>query len=93
MATIIWKDSKGTSKSRYKKKRAIVVAERRQAEEMAKEFIKAENGLVGCSGNLTKALLIPTVAKDLSLPQDPKDDAMDHKVNHAHQRRPDKKWS
>ncbi|EMX8400864.1 transcriptional regulator [Yersinia enterocolitica] len=39
-----------------------------------------------------KAILIPVVAKDVSLAKEPKDDVMNHKVNHAHQRDPRKKW-
>lgn len=39
-----------------------------------------------------KAVTIQTPRDDFVMPAEKKDDALHHIVNHAHQRRPDKKW-
>lgn len=40
-----------------------------------------------------KAMALPAPKEDLVMPTELKEDAIYKVVNHAHQRRPDKKWS
>lgn len=60
MATIIWKESKpcGTAKSRYKARRAAMVAERRVDVALGKKVAAIATG---CSLNVSKAVNAPTV--------------------------------
>ncbi|WP_233268473.1 hypothetical protein, partial [Pantoea sp. BAV 3049] len=55
MATIIWKEAKpcGTAKSRYKARRAALVAERRGDEALARSVAQA---VTGCSDRVLKAV-------------------------------------
>ncbi|EIQ1941101.1 regulator [Escherichia coli] len=46
MATIVWKESKGTAKSRYKARRAELIAERRSNEALARKIALKLSGCV-----------------------------------------------
>ncbi|WP_318357650.1 hypothetical protein [Enterobacter sp.] len=97
MANVIVKKAKDNSKNRRYKQRGELIAKRREEakalEEQEREAWKEEKGVQGCSDNVTKALTLNTNWREPPKEQEIKDDAMNHKVNHAHQRRPDKKWS
>lgn len=60
MATIIWKEANpyGTAKSRYKARRAAMVAGRRRDEAMEKSVTQA---MTGCSDRVNKAVSAPTI--------------------------------
>ena len=58
MATIIWKESKGTAKSRYKARRAAMVADRRDDVALARKIAVAVSG---CSMKVAKATTLPTL--------------------------------
>lgn len=89
--------AKDNSKNRRYKLRGELIAKRKaeakNIEDAESEKRKADRGLDGASDGVSKAILSPPPPKDTSPPAEKKDDAMNHKVNHAHQRRPDKKWS
>lgn len=97
MAKVTVKAAKDNSKNRRYKARGELIARRKaeaeEAEEKAREEWKSENGVQGCSDSVVRALTLKTTFREP--PKDPevKDDVMFHKVNHAHQRRPGKKWS
>ena len=97
MTKITVKAAKDNSKNRRYKARGELIAKRKseaeEIEEKVKEEWKAENGVQGCSDNVAKALTLKTTYREPSQPVEAKDDAMFHKVNHAHQRIPGKKWS
>ncbi|MGA6861058.1 regulator [Escherichia coli] len=46
MVTIVWKESKGTAKSRYKARRAELIAERRSNEALARKIALKLSGCV-----------------------------------------------
>ncbi|HDP9626263.1 TPA: regulator [Escherichia coli] len=46
MVTIVWKESKGTAKSRYKARRAELIAERRSNEALARNIALKLSGCV-----------------------------------------------
>lgn len=46
MVTIVWKESKGTAKSRYKARRAEIIAERRSNEALARKIALKLSGCV-----------------------------------------------
>lgn len=97
MANVIIKAAKDNSKNRRFKARGELIA-KRKAEAKELEIAEAEKrktdaGIEGVSDGVAKAILSPAAPKDTSPPAEQKDDAMHHKVNHTHQRRPDKKWS
>ncbi|EJJ3120754.1 hypothetical protein NIT42_000455 [Escherichia coli] len=46
MVTIIWKESKGTAKSRYKARREELIAERRSIERLARKIALKISGCV-----------------------------------------------
>ncbi|MCV8750042.1 regulator [Escherichia coli] len=46
MVTIVWKESKGTAKSRYKARRAELIAERRSNEALARKIARKLSGCV-----------------------------------------------
>lgn len=46
MVTIVWKESKGTEKSRYKARRAELIAERRSNEALARKIALKLSGCV-----------------------------------------------
>lgn len=97
MTKVTVKPSKDNSKNRRYKARGELIAKRKaeekEIEDAEAENRKADSGLSGVSDAVAKAILSPTPPKDTSPPKEKQDDAMNHKVNHAHQRRPDKKWS
>jgi len=92
MTKIIWKEVKkaNTSKSRRRKRRA---EEREQAAEDAKLERKLPALLNGCSIKTLKALSLPGETREQAQEDERDGDAMFRKVNHAHQRNPNKKWS
>lgn len=89
--------AKDNSKNRRFKARGELIAKRKaeakEIEDIEAEKKKADSGMSGVSDGVAKAILSPPPPKDTSPPAEKKDDAMNHKVNHAHQRRSDKKWS
>lgn len=97
MAKVIIKTAKDNSKNRRFKARGELMAKRKEEakelERLQDEQRKMEEGIDGVSDTVAKAILSPPPPKDISPPHEKKDDAMNYKVNHAHQRRPDKKWS
>ncbi|WKZ94073.1 hypothetical protein P0E69_09460 [Chimaeribacter arupi] len=58
MATIIWKESKGTAKSRYKARRAAMIADRRGDQALSRKVAVAVSG---CSIKVAKATTLPTL--------------------------------
>ncbi|HFG8877236.1 TPA: hypothetical protein ACGSU1_000461 [Yersinia enterocolitica] len=96
MTKIIVIPAKDNSRNRRRKLRGdhfkASAIEREEEKRRNLDQIKSENDLNGASDSVMKAILIPVVAKDVSLAKEPKDDVMNHKVNHAHQRDPRKKW-
>ncbi len=54
MTTIIWKESKGTAKSRYKARRAKVVTQRRKDEAL---YRRMATTLAGCSNTVLNAVI------------------------------------
>lgn len=60
MATIIWKESnpRGTAKSRYKARRAAMVAERRDDEALARKVAVIASG---CNMRVGKAVTSPSL--------------------------------
>lgn len=46
MVTIVWKESKGTAKSRYKARRAELIAERRSNEALARKIALKLSGCI-----------------------------------------------
>lgn len=97
MAKVIIKTATDNSKNRRFKARGELMAKRKQEakelERLEEEKKKNEAGIDGVSDAVAKAILSPSPPKDISPPNGKKDDAMNYKVNHAHQRRPGKKWS
>lgn len=97
MVKITINPAKDNSKNRRYKERGELIAKRKaeakEIEDAEAEKKKAEAGIGGVSDVVAKAILSPTPPKDTSPPTEKKGDAMNYKVNHAHQRRPDKKWS
>lgn len=97
MVKITINPAKDNSKNRRYKLRGELIAKRKaeakDIEDADAEKRKTDSGLDGVSDGVVKAILSPPPPKDTSPAAEKKDDAMNHKVNHAHQRRPDKKWS
>ncbi len=54
MTTIIWKESKGTARSRYKARRAEVVAQKRNDARMERIIARTLNG---CGNNVVNAII------------------------------------
>jgi len=96
MTKVTVKAARDNSKNRRYKERGELIAKRKaeqtERENALAEERKIEHGIEGVSDVVAKAILSPSPPKDTSPPAEKKDDAMNHKVNHAHQRRPGKKW-
>ncbi|NXZ86390.1 hypothetical protein HZI30_05495 [Serratia fonticola] len=96
MTKVIVIEARENSRKRRLKRRQEThsekIAEYKENERLLAEKLKEEKRLQEVSDRVLKAVHTPVVAKDLSPAQEPKDDAMNHKVNHAHQRDPRKKW-
>ncbi|WP_227540385.1 hypothetical protein [Klebsiella sp. P1CD1] len=94
---VIFKEGKDNSKNRRYKQRGELMAKRKaEAKEAAEKELekrKEDAGIGGASDSVAKAILSPQVTKDTLPALEKSDDAMYHKVNHAHQRNPKKKWS
>lgn len=97
MAKVTIYPAKDNSKNRRFKARGELIAKRKaeakEIEDGQAEKKKVDSGMAGVSDGVIKAILSPPLPKDTLPPVEKKDDAMNYKVNHAHQRSPNKKWS